>query len=143
MADNPRNGVLLIALGAGLAAVTHLRPEKLNVPPQIMDALCLAIALAGAAVLLGAWGKPRLRAWAMAFCLIAMTAGPAWIALGPGGRTCNAGTSVPFSAAVLSGREKVQGVGCRVAFGVGGLMLAGMAVAAVIMAARTRPSQPI
>ena len=114
MADNPRNGVMLIVLGAGLAVMTHLRPQGLNVPPVIMDA-----------------------------CLVTMTAGPAWIALGPGGRTCNAGTSAPLSAAVLSGRQKVQGVGCRIAFGFGGLILAGMAVAAVVMAVRTKPTGTI
>lgn len=140
MADTPRNGVLLIALGGGLAVMSHLRPQGLNVPPVIMDALCLAIFSAGVAVLLGALGRPRLRAWAMVVCLTAMTAGPAWIALGPGGRTCNAGTSVPFSAAVLSGREQVQGVGCRIAFGLGGILLAGMAIAATVMAIRTKPS---
>ena len=108
-----------------------------------MDALCLAIVSAGVAILLGASGRPRLRAWAIAACLISMTAGPAWIALGPGGRTCNAGASAPLSAAVLSGREKVQGIGCRVAFGFGGLILAGMAVAALVMAVRTRPTDSI
>ncbi len=143
MADNPRNGVMLIVLGAGLAVMTHLRPQGLNVPPLIMDALCLAIVSAGVAVLLGASGRPRLRAWAMVACLVTMTAGPAWIALGPGGRTCNAGTSAPLSAAVLSGRQKVQGVGCRIAFGFGGLILAGMAVAAVVMAVRTKPTGTI
>ncbi|OYU69097.1 MAG: hypothetical protein CFE28_03230 [Alphaproteobacteria bacterium PA2] len=140
MADKPRNGVMLILLGGGLAVMTHLRPQGLNVPPVIMDALCLAIVSAGGAILLGASGRPRLRAWAMALCLITLTTGPAWIALGPGGRSCNAGTSAPFSAAVMSGREKVQGLGCRVAFGFGGLILAGMAVAAVVMAVRTRPT---
>jgi len=53
MADKPRNGVMLILLGGGLAVMTHLRPQGLNVPPVIMDALCLAIVSAGVAISAG------------------------------------------------------------------------------------------
>ena len=139
MADNPRSGAMIVALGLGLGVATHLRPQGLNVPPLIMDALCLSIVAAGAAILFGANGWPRLRAWAVVVCMLFMTSGNAWIALGPGGRTCNAGTSAPLSAAVLSGREQVHGLGCRVAFGIGGLLMVGITVVAVGMAVRTKP----
>ena len=120
-------GSVLVALGLGLAALVVLRPESASVPLFVLWFLCAALVLAGLAVAAYSSSAPGFYRWAIAGTLACLAVVPAWIAFGPGARTCTS------NFAVLSSE-----VSCRGAFGIGAVLLALMFVVALRQALATR-----
>jgi hypothetical protein len=120
--------------GGGLVAVSGLlmawlvqhHPERLRAPMWIAMCACASFVIAGVAMALHPFVSATFYRWLMVALLSVMGAIPLWIALGPGDRTaCR--SNVPF----LSGEA-----GCRVMFGVGGVLVALMLCVAVMQALR-------
>jgi hypothetical protein len=94
-------------------------PEKLRVPTWVGLSAAIAFIIAGSAVALHSFISRRAYLWCMVGLLATMTSVPAWIAIGPGQRSCTA--SIPL----LSGE-----LPCRLAFAVGALVCLSLCVAA-------------
>lgn len=62
-------------------------------------------------------------AWMIAGLLAVMTVIPGWIAFGPGERHCTSSASVPLAEFT-----------CRIAFGAGAILMAGITVLAAVLA---------
>jgi hypothetical protein len=114
--------------GLAAAAAMYAQPERLRVPVWLGVVVCLCFVVTGAAVALHGLISAKLRDWFVVVLLAMMTAIPAWIAFGPGARSCN--SNLPY----LSG-----GLGCRVAFGIAALVLLLMLGIALVRAWRARP----
>ncbi len=81
----------------------------------------------GLAIALHSVVTRRMLGWAMLALLAIMTSIPAWIAFGPGERQCVS------TVALLTGE-----IGCRVVFGAGAMVMAGLLVFAVVLARKKR-----
>ena len=123
-----------LAFGAYLAWLGAVRHPQLRVPPAV--AWVLAGVLACAAAVLLAKAARRLRvAGRLAIPILAgFTAVGAWIALGAGPQVCRAsGPGVAVAAGDMQ---------CRVAFGIGALISAGMTLLAIRLARATQDTAP-
>jgi len=112
--------LVLVARGLGLAALVALRPEFARVPLLVLWFLCAALVLSGLAVAVYSTTTPGRYQWAIAGALASMAVVPAWIAFGPGARSCTS------SFAILTSE-----LPCRVAFGVGAILLVLMFIVAL------------
>ena len=104
-----------VALGLFVAVLIHIHPETLRAPAWIVYVAASVFVLAGACLLSVAFDVVWLQRWlglGIAGCLFAVNA---WIALGPGERTCSISSSFFGGAAP----EAL----CRGAFGVGALLM--------------------
>jgi hypothetical protein len=119
---------LLVAVGLGVAVVVTLAPQHLRVPAWVVYSAAAVFVFAG----LGVFARPGSRMSTFLSTLVAagLMAPGLWIALGPGSRECTVG--VPFLEGVATGAV------CRAAFGAGALILAAVAVALLVRAARPR-----
>ena len=105
-------GSLVAGLGTAVAILIYLQPEQLAAPMWVAMLACLCFVFAGAAMSIRPESNPLLHQCMVLAILLAMTAIPAWIALGPGERQCT--SNVPF----------FNGSGsCRVVFGVSTLLM--------------------
>ena len=120
-------GGLVALCGLAAAAAMYAQPERLRVPFWLGLIACLCFVLTGAAVAFHGAMPARLRGWFVVALLAMMTAIPAWIAFGPGARACRSNFPYLFS-----------GLGCRVAFGIGVLVLLLMLGIALVRAWRGR-----
>ena len=117
-------GVALVGLGVALFALMTAYPERLKVPAPIGYVTAAIVALGGLLALGNAFGSRGIRRWLAVVLLFFMVVPSAWIAGGPGQRTCSAAVGFLFGFAT--------GGGCRLAFGIGALF----GVALVLLALR-------
>lgn len=117
-----RVGLALVILGILGALLIHSHPQALQAPAWVAYTATASFVLAGVAVFLHASASRRVYAWLMAALLGVMSLIPAWVALGPGERQC-------WSALLPIGE-----LGCRVAFGVGAVVMLGAVALAVAIA---------
>lgn len=118
-------GAVIAALGAMTVLVIYLHPEKLRAPLRVGLAASSSFGIAGIAVALHPFISARSYRWSMIVLLAVMASIPAWIAFGPGVRTCH--SNIPF----FTGEY-----GCRVAFGIGAVLMLLMLGAAISQAFR-------
>jgi hypothetical protein len=121
-------GGLAALFGLAAAAAMYVQPERLRVPVWLGLVACSCFVLTGAAVAFHGVISARLRGWLVVALLAMMTAIPAWIAFGPGARACRSNLPYFFG-----------GLGCRVAFAIGALVLSLMSAIALVRAWRGRP----
>ncbi len=121
-------GVFCCVVGALTALAIYARPERLHAPAWLAYMACAAFVLAGLVILAMESKHKALYRWAVAALLVAMAVPPNWIAFGPGERRC--------SAAIGFVRFISGAVACRIAFAIGGVIVAAMAVWAIRMALR-------
>jgi hypothetical protein len=119
-ASRRRIGMALIAVALALAATVTYRPEAARVPLWVLWSICSGVALAGVAVAAYTPSSPPVYRWSVVGVLASMFCVPAWIAFGPGSRSCTS------NFAAISSETS-----CRVAFGVGAALLAVMLVIAL------------
>lgn len=103
-------GAALVGLGLILLALMMAFPQRLNVPAPIGYLVACAFVLAGLLALANAFGGRGVRAWLAVALLTCMFLPLAWIALGPGTRSCSFGLGFLLGIA--------GGSACRLAFGV-------------------------
>jgi hypothetical protein len=117
---NRVSALLTCTAGVVTAWSIHQHPEKLHAPAWVAYAMCLAFVVAGLIILVREASASSAYRWAVVSLLVLMAVPPAWIALGPGSRSC----SVEFlSVAFLS-----PDIACRSVFFIGALTLVGMLV---------------
>ena len=112
-ADHKRNaaaGATLLALGLALLALMVAYPERLKVPAPVGYVTAATLAVGGLLAIANAFGSRRTRQWLAVALLSCMVVPPAWIAMGPGQRTCSLGVGLLFGFA--------SGGTCRLAFGI-------------------------
>ncbi len=114
---------MLVGLGLALLALMLAYPERLNVPAPIGYVAAGIVALGGLLALANAFASGGIRRWCAVALLSCMVVPPAWIAVGPGQRTCSAAVGFLFGFATDSA--------CRVAFGVGALFGAALVLLAL------------
>ena len=105
-------GALVASVGIGVAILIYRQPEQLAAPMWVAMLACLCFVFAGAAMAVRPESHPVLHQCLVLGILLAMTAIPAWIALGPGERQCT--SNLPF----LNG-----GNSCRIVFGVSTVLM--------------------
>jgi len=105
-------GTLVTGLGIAVAILIYRQPEQLAVPMWVAMLACLCFVFAGAAMMIKPETNPVLHQCMVLAILLAMTAIPAWISLGPGERQCT--SSVPF----FNG-----GSSCRFVFGISTVLM--------------------
>ena len=113
----------MVVLGVVLLGLMVAYPERLRVPAVIGYIAAGSFVLAGLLALANVYSGRAMRSWLAVVLLASMTAPAAWIAVGPGARTC---TVALGQLAGVTG-----GAGCRIAFGAGalvGLVLVWMAL---------------
>lgn len=122
----------MLAISGVMLLVAAARGDAgLRVPATIAS-VAAATFLIGAMMLpAAAAGRQRLVTGLAVLLLAAFTAIGGWIALGPGPRQCTGGWSA-------DDQRPVSGTGCRVAFGIGALITAGIAVVALRQLLRSR-----
>lgn len=103
-------GIALTALGVALLGLMVAFPERLKVPAAIGYLTAGTLALAGLLALANAYCGRQARDWLAVALLSCMTLPSAWIAFGPGQRTCSARSGLGFHAA--------GDLVCRAAFGI-------------------------
>lgn len=104
-------GAAMICLGLVLFAAMMAFPERLNVPAPVGYLAACTFVLAGALAVANVFCGRAVRAWLAVALLSCMVVPSAWIAIGPGRRSCSVGFGF------LSGSAG-DGM-CRVAFGIG------------------------
>ena len=124
-------GLAIAVVGAAAAWLVHSHPQHLHAPAWVAFAACACFVIAGTAVTLHSSLSPRAYSWAMVLLLATMASVPGWIALGPGERHCT--SSVP-----LLDSER----GCRIAFGLAALAMAGLLAIAVAQACKATNAAP-
>jgi hypothetical protein len=107
-------GATLVGLGVALFALMSAYPERLKVPAPVGYVTAAILALAGLLAFANAFGSRRIRRWLAVALLSCMVVPSAWIAVGPGQRTCAAAVGLLFGL--------TTGGACRVAFGIGALI---------------------
>lgn len=107
-------GCGLIGLGAVLFVLMVAFPERLNVPAPIGYLVAAAFVLAGFLALANVFLDRRVSNWLAVALLSCMVIPSAWIAVGPGERSC-AGSFGGFF-------YFTEGGACRVAFGIGAVL---------------------
>jgi len=117
-------GATLVGLGVVLIALMLAYPERLKVPAPIGYVTAAIFALGGLLAFANAFGSRGIRRWSAVALSSCMVVPSAWIAVGPGQRTCSAAVGFLFGFAT--------GGGCRLAFGIGALV----GVALVLLALR-------
>ena len=105
-------GALVAGIGIAVALLVYLQPEQLAAPMWVAMLACLCFVFAGAAMSIRPTSSPVLHQCMVLAILLAMTAIPAWISLGPGERQCT--SNLPF----FNG-----GSSCRVVFGISTLLM--------------------
>lgn len=109
-----RLGAAVIAIGLLLLALMVAFPERLRVPAPIGYVAAATFVLAGLLALANAFCGRATRAWLAVALLSCMVVPSAWIAFGPGPRTCS------FAWGHLAG---VTGGGmCRAAFAIAAIL---------------------
>jgi hypothetical protein len=109
---SPVMGGAVAALGMGMSIFINLYPEGLSAPLWIAQLACLAFIVAGAALAIERNMYPLLHQCMVLALLAIMTAIPAWIAVGPGERSCT--SNVPLLTSQTS---------CHVVFGFSTLLM--------------------
>lgn len=115
--------VALIGFGLVVLGLMLAFPEHLNVPPLIGYVTAGTLGFAGLLAFANAFCGRMVRAWLAVALLLCMALPSAWIAFGPGHRTCSIRADYLFGFGVS--------VGCRTAFGIAsvfGVMLVLVAV---------------
>jgi hypothetical protein len=107
-------GALLMALGAGVSLAIHFQPQQLRAPAWVAYAAAGSFALAGAALIAGAYEAKRLVSWLGVLVVAALMTPALWVAFGAGGRECG------FSLGFVSG--VAPDLFCRIGFGLGALL---------------------
>lgn len=107
-------GCSLIGLGSALFVLMVAFPERLNVPAPIGYLVAATFVLAGFLALANVFLDRRVRNWLAVALLSCMVMPSAWIAVGPGERSCVGGFGGLFR--VTEGGE------CRVAFGIAAVL---------------------
>jgi hypothetical protein len=121
------SGWLTVAIGIGVALVIWQQPQSLRVPAWVAYAAAAAFVFAGLTILDRA--DSRLKAVFSALTVGGLLVPGVWIAIGSGSRQCS--FSVPFVEGVAPGAV------CRIAFGFGSLVTAGILVALLVRAGRS------
>ncbi len=116
-------GAFCACVGFATTAVMLMHPEGLHAPLWVGLLASGCFVLAGFAIALHPFVTVRVYNWLMVALLVTMTAIPAWIALGDGERSCR--STVPFFAGDS---------GCRVGFGIAGVVMVGVVLVAVFQA---------
>ena len=123
-------GWLAVIAGAATALIAYSQlPHDSDAPRWVIYAACAAFVLAGASLLIPEGGHSRANAWLAVGFIAAMLVPGAWIALGPGPRSCT--VSIPFTSG--TGSDTL----CRGVFGFGSLIVAAILVWAVMNAWRS------
>lgn len=138
--SHPSRGTYLFAALAGVAAGAHLLwitwsgSPGLQVPAPIAYTAAWVFLLGGVRALQMAWAPESPGDGLAALIAGGLTVIGAWIAVGPGPRTCTAGSS---------GRAigQLSGLECRVPFGVGAVLAGLIAVYAVRRWNRSRTNR--
>lgn len=121
-------GTALVCLGLALLALMVAHPERLRVPPPVGYLTAGTLVLAGLLALANAFWGARVRAWLAVALLSCMMLPSAWIAIGPGQRTCTTSFGGLFRSA--------DGLVCRTAFGIGSILVGVMVLVALRHALR-------
>ena len=116
-------GIAVVALGLLLLVLMVAFPERLRVPAPVGYLAAGAFVVAGLLALANVFGGRRTRAWLAVALLSCMTAPAAWIAIGPGQRSCSVALGPLLGV--------TGGAACRAAFGVGAIV--GLALVAVAL----------
>jgi hypothetical protein len=111
---NAAAGAALLGLATALCALMQAYPERLKVPAPVGYVAVAIVALAGLLALANAQGRRDIGRWLAVALLSCMVVPSAWIALGPGRRTCSAAVGAVFGV--------VSDGTCRGAFGIGALL---------------------
>ncbi|HEY1227822.1 MAG TPA: hypothetical protein VGF26_10930 [Ramlibacter sp.] len=125
-------GIAVVALGLLLLVLMIAFPERLRVPAPVGYLAAGAFVIAGLLALANVFGGRRTRAWLAVALLSCMTAPAAWIAIGPGPRSCSVAWGLHGGVAA--------GVACRAAFGAGAIV--GPALVALALRAALRGGRP-
>ena len=104
----------MVALGLLLLALMAAFPERLKVPPPIGYLAASTFVLAGLLAVANVFCGRKVRAWLAVLLLACMVLPSAWIAVGPGPRSCS------FKLGLLFGFT--DGGTCRLAFGIGSVL---------------------
>ena len=115
----------MLGLGVGLISLMLAFPDRLKVPAPIGHITASIVILGGLLALANAFGTRGTRRWMAVALLSCMVVPSAWIAVGPGQRTCSAAVGFLFGLPTAGG--------CRLAFGIGALF----GVALVLLALRS------
>lgn len=116
-------GLVGLATAGLIALVVSLHPEGLHAPRWVAYLAASAFFLAGGYALARAYQRPYLAEACVCFLLGAMLVIGIWIAFGPGPRQCVGG---------LGGLGfPTSDTNCRVAFGLGSLLVAVMFLLAI------------
>jgi hypothetical protein len=112
----------LMSTVAGLltAAMITLHPGGLNVPPWVAYAACATFVFAGLTTVAHEFALHRMHAWLVIASVVSLLVPGTWVAFGPGARECS--VSGPFLSGM--GSDLV----CRVAFGLGAVIVAALLV---------------
>ncbi len=136
MSQSKRNRVAaLLTSAAGLVTAwgIYQQPEKLHAPAWVAYSVCAAFVVAGLILLVREAPGSAAYRWAVVSLMALMVVPPAWIALGPGSRTCYADfLGVGFLSSNIT---------CRLAFGIGALTVGGMLVWAVLEAVASKNAE--
>lgn len=117
-------GIALICLGLVLLALMVSFPERLKVPAPVGYLAAGTFVLAGLLALANAFCGRAARAWLAVALLACMVLPSAWIAFGPGPRTCSVRGDFLFGS--------TGGPVCRTAFGIASVL----GIALVLIAVR-------
>lgn len=127
-------GVALIGVGLVLLGLMVAFPQRLKVPPPIGYLTAGTFVLGGSLALANSFGGHAMRAWLAVALLSCMVVPSAWIAIGPGQRTCS--TQVDFLFGVTGG------LACRMAFGIASVFGVLLVLVAVRLALRKGVEHP-
>lgn len=124
------SGLLGLATGTLIALVVTLSPADLQAPRWVAYLAAAAFFLAGASALARAYERPYLAHVCVCLILGTMLVISLWIALGPGPRVCVGGLpGLGFTTSDAS---------CRLAFGLGSMVVGAMLLLAVRSLAQCR-----
>ena len=120
-------GWLAIAIGLGVSVLVARQPQHLHAPAWVVYVAAAAFVCAGIAIL--ARADPRINAFFCALTVAGLLVPGAWAALAPGSRECS------ISLSFLP--EVAPSAVCRVAFGLGALIVAPLFVVLLLRALRS------
>ena len=125
-------GLAGLAIGGLIAVVVTLHPEGLNTPRWVAYLASSAFALAGCSSLAHGYKRASLAEGCVALVLSAFLIIGLWITFAPGAHQCGGGiTGLGFAASDAS---------CRVAFGIGSIVVGVMLFFAVRGLLQRRPA---